>query len=58
MKFIVDEMPEFWYECPFCSRKRQGEEFCSCGNIILDCEYFKNGCNPEYCNWLKESNDD
>ena len=56
IKFIVNEMPKFWYECPFYS-KTTGIggtlEHCSCGHILCECKYFKNECNPECCNWLK-----
>ena len=55
IKFIVNEMPQFWHECPFYS-KTSGTgitlEHCSCGHILCSCEYFSHECDPEFCNWL------
>ena len=55
MKFIVNEMPQVWYECPFYSKTTGisgAMEHCSCGHIGCVCEYFAHGCDPEFCNWL------
>jgi hypothetical protein len=56
IKFLVSEMPQVWYECPFYSKTTGTSgtmEHCSCGHFLCDCEYFNNECNPELCNWLK-----
>lgn len=59
MKFIVDEMPSYRYDCPFNKRdSRTGEDFCKCGETVYDCAYFTMGRDPYYCNWLKEKDDE
>lgn len=53
MKFLVDEMPYYKYECPFY----EPGDICKCNcNYDGYCEYFKNDRDPYYCNWLKEIN--
>ena len=54
MKFLVDEMPAYPYECPFM----HNNHYCKCGDNVCDCEYFKMGRDPYYCNWLKEKDDE
>ena len=54
MKFIVDEMPYFRYDCPFHDKDKDGDDVCKCGENTYDCEYFRRGHDHELCNWLKE----
>lgn len=59
MKFIVDEMPSYRYDCPFNERNsKTGEDFCKFGETVYDCEYFRMGRDPYYCNWLREKDDE
>lgn len=47
MKIIVDEMPIFCYECPFC-KMGFGEYICSRSDLE---------CNIDMCNFLKPITD-
>lgn len=60
MKFIVDEMPVFTSDCPFCDDGQPSSPKCCCGPEWSHhlCEYFANGgCNPEDCPHLKPLNE-
>ena len=52
MKILVDEMPYFKTDCPFCEDGYQ-EDHCKAGHG-QECVYFKNGRNSEDCPYLKE----
>ena len=58
MKFLVDEMPYYRYDCPFNHRDGNGDDYCKCGTTVYECEYFVMGRDPYYCNWLKEISDE
>lgn len=59
MKFLVDEMPYYRSDCPFwVERDQNGDDYCKCGKNVYGCEYFVRGRDPEYCNWLKEIEND
>ena len=43
-------------DCPFNKRdSRTGEDYCKCVTTVYQCEYFKMGRDPYYCNWLVEN---
>ena len=52
MKFLVDEMPIFYYECPFIKEESSGEGW------VGICTLNNKGCNlhddPTECYGLKE----
>jgi hypothetical protein len=52
MKFLVDELPYFKTDCPFCEDGYK-EDRCKAGHGH-ECVFFKNGRNPEDCPYLKE----
>lgn len=51
MKFLVDEMPYFRSDCPFCEDGYK-KDVCTCGHGH-ECVYFVNGCDPKDCPYLK-----
>ena len=53
MKFLVDEMPYHNDDCPFYAPG----DICKCDRLYDSvCKYFEMGCDPYYCDWLKEIN--
>ena len=52
MKLLVDEMPYFRSDCPFCEDGHK-QDTCHCGAFQKECTYFVNGRNPEDCPHLK-----
>ena len=52
MKILVDEMPYYRTDCPFCEDGYQ-EDHCKAGHG-QECLFFKNGHNSEDCPYLKE----
>lgn len=61
MKFIVDEMPAFKSDCPFCDDGQPNNPECCCGPEYAHhlCVYFINGgYNSEDCPHLKPLHED
>lgn len=49
MKIIVDEMPKYECQCLFCKREYNHDEYI--------CEFSKNICNLDMCDYLKPVTD-